>query len=141
MKTPSGKFIIIVSAAIATVSVVIFQGCANDLFCGKKICVNIGIDENTFVEFRDNNRNAFDCALAALGPDNYQIRYKADANATPVENYQPTCHQSTSLKTDSITASELAKNEPIGDPNITKKVRSNNIADIEKVLSTLKSSP
>ena len=139
MKTPSGKFIIIVSAAIATVSVVIFQGCANDLFCGKKICVNIGKDKDTFVEYRD--KNLFDCALEALGPGNYEIRHKANASATPVDNYQPTCHHSTSLKTDSITTSELAKNEPIGDPNITKKVRSNNIADIEKVLSTLKSSP
>ena len=139
MKTPSGKFIIIVSAAIATVSVVIFQGCANDLFCGKKICVNIGKDKDTFVEYRD--KNLFDCALEVLGPGNYEIRHKANASGTPVDNYQPTCHHSTSLKTDSITASELAKNEPIGDPNVTKKIQSNNIADIEKVLNTLKPSP
>jgi hypothetical protein len=139
MKTSSGKFKVIVLAMIATVSVVILQACAHDFFCGKKICVNIGKDKDTFVEYRD--KNLFDCALEALGPGNYEIRHKANASATPVDNYQPTCHHSTSLKTDSITASELAKNEPIGDPNVTKKIQSNNIADIEKVLNTLKPSP
>ena len=139
MKTPSRTLIFTVLVVIAPVSVVIFQACANDLFCGKKICVNIGKDRDTFVEYRD--KNLFDCALEALGPGNYEIRHKANASATPVDNYQPTCHHSTSLKTDSITTSELAKNEPIGDPNVTKKIQSNNITDIEKVLSTLKSSP
>jgi hypothetical protein len=138
MKTPSRTFIVIVLVVIATASVVIFQACAtpgND----KEITVRIGRDKDTFVEYRD--KNAFDCALAALGSGNYQIRYKADASATPVDDYQPTCRHNASLKTDSITTSELAKNEPIGDPHVTKKVQSNNIADIEKVLSTLKSSP
>jgi hypothetical protein len=46
-----------------------------------------------------------------------------------------------SLKTDKVTTSELAKNEPPGDPNITKRVQSNNIADIQEVLETLESSP
>jgi hypothetical protein len=137
MKTPSGKFIVIVLAVIAIVSVVSFQGCRNELW-NQKIVVKIGKDKDSFVEFR--HKNAFDCALAALGTGNYQIRYKADASATPVDNYQPTCHN-TSLKTDSITTSELAENEPIGDPHVTQKVQSNSIADIEKVLSTLKSSP
>jgi hypothetical protein len=138
MKTPSGKFIVIVLAVIATVSVVIFQGCRNELW-NQKIVVKIGKDKDSFVEFRD--KNAFDCALAALGRDNYQIRYKADANATPVDNYQPTCHHKTSLKTDSITTSELAKNEPPGDPNITQRIQSNDITAIEKVLNTLTPPP
>jgi hypothetical protein len=139
MKTPSGKFIVIVFALIATVSVLIFQACANELWGDKKISVKIGKDKDTFVEYRDKNK--FDCALEALGPGNYQIRHKAHDGDTPVDNYQPTCHHNTSLKTDSITTSELAKNEPAGDPHVTQKVQSNNIADIEKVLSTLKSSP
>jgi len=139
MKTPSGKFIVIVLAVIATVSVVIFQGCANELLEGKKINVKIGKDKDSFVEFRD--KNAFDCALEALGPGNYQIRYKAHDGDTPVDNYQPTCHHKTSLKTDSIITSELAKNEPPGDPNITQRIQSNNITDIENVLGTLKTSP
>jgi hypothetical protein len=138
MKTPSRTFIVIVLAVIATVSVVIFQACGNELW-NQKIVVKIGKDKDSFVEFRD--KNAFDCALAALGTGNYQIRYKADPSATPVDNYQPTCHRNTSLKTDSITTSELAENEPIGDPHVTQKVQSNSIAEIEKVLSTLKSSP
>ena len=139
MKTPSGKFIVIVLAVIATVSVVIFQGCANELLEGKKINVKIGKDKDSFVEFRD--KNAFDCALEALGPGNYQIRYKAHDGDTPVDNYQPTCHHKTSLKTDSIITSELAKNEPPGDPNITQRIQSNDITDIENVLGTLKTSP
>ena len=139
MKTPSGKSIVIVLAVVATASIVIFQGCANELLEGKKLNVKIGKDKDSFVEFRD--KNAFDCALEALGPGNYQIRYKADANATPVDNYQPTCHHKTSLKTDSITTSELAKNEPPGDPNITQRIQSNDLTAIENVLGTLKTSP
>jgi hypothetical protein len=138
MKTPSRTSIVIVLAVIATVSVVIFQGCANEAW-NQKIVVKIGKDKDSFVEFRD--KNAFDCALAALGPDNYQIRYKADASATPVDNYQPTCHHKTSLKTDSITTSELAKNEAPGDPNITQRIQSNDITAIEKVLNTLTPPP
>jgi hypothetical protein len=139
MKTPSGKFIVIVLVVIATVSVVIFQGCANEVLEGKKINVKIGKDKDSFVEFRD--KNAFDCALEALGPGNYQIRYKAHDGDTPVDNYQPTCHHKASLKTDSITTSELAKNEPAGDPNITQRIQSNDITAIDNVLGTLKTSP
>ena len=140
MKTPSGKSIIIVLAVVATVSIVIFQGCANEVLDGKKISVEIGKDKDSFVEFR-RDKNAFDCALEALGPGNYQIRYKAHDGDTPVDNYQPTCHHKTSLKTDSITTSELAKNEPPGDPNITQRIQSNDITAIENVLGTLKTSP
>jgi hypothetical protein len=140
MKTPSRTSIVIVLAVIATVSVVIFQGCANEeLLNGKKINVKIGKDKDSFVEFRD--KNEFDCALEALGPGNYQIRYKAHDGDTPVDNYQPTCHHKTSLKTDSITTSELAKNEPPGDPNITQRIQSNDITAIEKVLNTLTPPP
>jgi hypothetical protein len=32
----------------------------------------------------------------------------------------------------------MAKNEPIGDPSITKKIESNNIADIQEVVNSLK---
>src|SRR4030095_9836848 len=136
MKTPSRTVIFTVFVLIAIVWVVIFQACENGLW-DKKIVVKIGKDKDSFVEFRDNNKNAFDCALEALGPGNYQIRYKADANATPVDNYQPTCQHKTSLKTDSITTSELAKNEPPGDPKVTQRIQSNDITAIEKVLSTL----
>ena len=134
MKTPSRTVIFTVFVPIAIVSVVIFQACENRLW-DKKIVVKIGKDKDSFVEFRD--KNAFDCALAALGPDNYQIRYKADASATPVDNYQPTCQHKTGLKTDSITTSELAKNEPPGDPKVTQKIQSNDPTAVEKLLSTL----
>ena len=136
MKTPSRTVIFTVFVPIAIVSVVIFQACENGLW-DKKIVVKIGKDKDSFVEFRDNNKNAFDCALEALGPGNYQIRYKAHDGDTPVDNYQPTCHHKTSLKTDSITTSELAKNEPPGDPKVTQKIQSNDPTAIEKLLSTL----
>jgi hypothetical protein len=139
MKTPSRTVIFTVFVLVAIVSVVIFQACENGLW-DKKIVVKIGKDKDSFVEFR-RDKNAFDCALEALGPGNYQIRYKADANATPVDNYQPTCQHKTSLKTDSITTSKLAKNEPLGDPNVTLRIQSNDITAIEKVLSTLTSPP
>jgi hypothetical protein len=139
MKTPSRTVIFTVFVLVAIVSVVIFQACENGLW-DKKIVVKIGKDKDSFVEFR-RDKNAFDCALEALGPGNYQIRYKADASATPVDNYQPTCHHKTSLKTDRVTTSELAKNEPPGDPNITQRLQSNDITAIENVLGTLKTSP
>jgi len=137
MKTPSGKSIVIVLAVVATVSIVIFQGCANEVLDGKKISVEIGKDKDSFVEFR-RDKNAFDCALEALGPGNYQIRYKAHDGDTPVDNYQPTCHHHTGLKTDSVTTSELAKNEPPGDPNVTQKITSDDPSKIKAVLGTLK---
>ena len=138
MKTLSRTLIFTVFAVTATVSLVIFQACENRLW-DKKIVVKIGKDKDSFVEFRD--KNAFDCALEALGPGNYEIRYKAHDGDTPVDNYQPTCHHKTSLKTDSITTSELARNEPPGDPNVTQRIQSNDITAIEKVLSTLTSPP
>ena len=136
MKAPSRTLIFTVLIVIAPVLVVIFQACANDLLCGKKISVEIGKDKDSFVEFR-RDKNAFDCALEALGAGNYEIHHKAHDGDTPDENYQPTCHHNTSLKTDSITTAELAKNEPIGDPNVTQKVQSNKITDIKNVLDAL----
>ena len=150
MKTPSRTSIVIVLAVIATVSVVIFQGCVTEsggtTQDDKKFAFNLAIgkyarEAEEFVEFK-NEKNAkprFDEALRTLH-GSYHIHYKKDDLPDTVVNtdYHP---PRVSLKTDKVTTSELAKNEPIGDPNVTKVAQSNNAADIEKVLSTLKSSP
>ncbi|PYK57520.1 MAG: hypothetical protein DME43_14925 [Verrucomicrobia bacterium] len=144
MKTPSGTFIVIVLAVIATVSIIIFQGCATGPDKGRqdnKYLLKIGKDPDSFVDFKDNpneGKNRFDAVLRKLPNEQYNIRYKKDESADVVDPYHP---PSLSLKTDKITTSALAKNEPPGDPNITQKVQSNNIADIQEVLKALKSSP
>jgi|SRR4029077_6337843 len=141
MKTPSRTFIIIAPVLSAIVSVVIFQACATQsggAGNGNKFFLNIGKDENTFVEFKDNpkeGKDRFDAVLRRLPSEQYSIRYKEHDDSQVVDPYHP---PSISLKTDKVTTSELAKNEPIGDPNVTKKVQSNSIADIQEVLNSLK---
>jgi hypothetical protein len=141
MKTPSRTFIILVLAVIATVSVIIFQACATQsdgARDGNKFFVKIGKDENTFVEFvQPGGKEKFDKVLRRLASEQYSIRYKKDdLRGTQVDNdYHP---PTVSLKTDKVTTSELAKNEPIGDPNVTKKVQSNKVTDIKDVLDALK---
>jgi hypothetical protein len=139
MKTPSRTFIVIVLVLTVIVSVIIFQACATQsdgAGNGNKFFLNIGKDENTFVEFvQPGGKEKFDKVLRRLSTEQYSIRYKEHDDSQVVDPYHP---PSISLKTDKVTTSELAKNEPIGDPNVTKKVQSNNIADIQEVLNSLK---
>jgi hypothetical protein len=138
MKTPSRTFIVIVLAVIATVSVVIFQACAtgsDGARDGHRFFVKIGKDENTFVEFvQPGGKEKFDKVLRRLPREQYSIRYKKDDQAEVDPDYHP---PRIGLKTDKVTTSELAKNEPIGDPSVTKKVQSNEVADIKDVLDAL----
>jgi hypothetical protein len=138
MKTPSRTFIIIVLALIAIVSVVIFQACAtgsDGARDGHKFFVKIGKDENTFVEFvQPGGKEKFDKVLRRLPSEQYSIRYKKDDQAEVDPDYHP---PRIGLKTDKVTTSELAKNDPIGDPSVTKKVQSNEVADIKDVLDAL----
>jgi hypothetical protein len=148
MKTPSRTSIVIILAVIATVSVVIFQGCVTEsggTTQENKFAFNLAIGKyagksEEFVEFK-NEKNAkprFDEVLRNLHGlrGSYQIHYKKDPGTEVDNDYHP---PTVSLKTDKVTTSELAKNEPIGDPSVTKKIQSIYAADIEKVLSTLKS--
>jgi hypothetical protein len=139
MKTPSRTFIIIVLVLIAIVSVVIFQACATQsdgAGGGNKFFVKIGKDENTFVEFvQPGGKEKFDKVLRRLASEQYSIRYKKDDQAEVDPDYHP---QRIGLTTDKVTTSELAKNDPPGDPNVTKKVQSNEVADIKDVLNALK---
>jgi len=138
MKTPSRTFVVIVLAVIGTVSVVIFQACAtgsDGARDGHKFFVKIGKDENTFVEFvQPGGKEKFDKVLRRLPSEQYSIRYKKDDQAEVDPDYHP---PRIGLKTDKVTTSELAKNEPIGDPSVTKKVQSNEVADIKDVLDAL----
>jgi hypothetical protein len=138
MKTPSRTFIVIVLVLIATVSVVIFQACAtgsDGARDGHKFFVKIGKDENTFVEFvQPGGKEKFDKVLRRLPSEQYSIRYKKDDQAEVDPDYHP---PRIGLKTDKVTTSELAKNDPIGDPSVTKTVQSNEVADIKDVLDAL----
>ena len=142
MKTPSRTSIVIVLAVIATVSVVVFQACSkpdHQKFT-LEIGTEIGNDKETFAEFKDNRtegKDRFDAVLRKL-PNQYRIRYKQDASTPVVEPYTPPPTPDVSLKTDNVTIAAMAKNEPIGDPSITKKIQSNNIADIQEVVNSLK---
>jgi hypothetical protein len=139
MKTPSRTFIIIVLVLSAIVSVVIFQACATQsggAGNGNKFFVKIGKDENTFVEFvQPGGKEKFDKVLRRLSTEQYSIRYKKDDQAEVDPDYHP---PRIGLKTDKVTTSELAKNDPPGDPNVTKVVQSNEVADIKDVLDALK---
>ena len=137
MKTPSGKFKVIGLTVIATVSVVIFQGCVSVISDGIEMTLKIGKDENTFVEFvQPGGKAKFDTVLRRLSTNQYHIRYKEKEGAEVDPDYHP---PTISLKTDKVTTSELAKNEPIGDPSITYKVRTNKLQDVKDILDALKS--
>ena len=146
MKTPSGTFIVIMLAMIGIVSVVIFQACATQSERGRDdntYLLKIGKDEGTFVEFKTNpteGKNRFDAVLRKLPKSQYSIRYKKDDSPTThvVEDYSPPPKPDVSLKTDNVTIAALAKNEPPGDPSVTRKVQSNNLDDIQNVLKSLK---
>jgi len=136
MKTPSGKFKVIGLAVIATVSVVIFQGCVSIISDGIEMTLKIGKDD-TFVEFvQPGGKAKFDTVLRRLSTNQYHIRYLKKAGAEVDPDYHP---PRISLKTDKVTTSELAKNEPIGDPSITYKVRTNKLQDVKDILDALKS--
>lgn len=128
MKTPSGIFIfIVVAVSLAVVS------CAS--FCGDYLfCITIG-KPGHFVPIKRNQKPAFDAALAALGDGNYDIYYKEKDTSDTVHPYHPPPRAS--LKTDRVTRSELAQNEPVGDPHVTQTLRSNNLGLIQNVLNTL----
>jgi hypothetical protein len=144
MKTPSRTFIVIVLALIAIVSVVIFQACATGPDRARHdntYLLIIGKGQDTFVDFKKDpkeGKDRFDKVLRRLSTEQYSIRYLKKEGDEVDPNYHP---PRISLKTDNVTRSELAKNEPPGDPNITQRVQSNNIADIQEVLGTLTSSP
>jgi hypothetical protein len=84
------------------------------------------------------NETAFKNALKVLGQDQYRIKYKHHDNTTEEFPPPPTA----SIKTDKVTASQLAKSAQAGEltpigSNVTIKVTSNNSSDLTKVLQSL----
>jgi len=140
MKTPSGTSIVIVLGLITAVSIVLFQACANQpgkLLEDKRITLKIGKDDTDFVEIKHGAENAFNAALIDILNSHgiVDIHYKSSDKATVDPHYHPP--SKVSLKTDKVTTSEIAQNEPLGDPSVTQKVASNDPAQIAKVLDQL----
>jgi hypothetical protein len=142
MKAPSGTLTFIIFAVIAIAAVLIVRAIAQRPNCGglardKNFFLEIKKPKDgDFVDLKPDGKPKFDAALRALGVENYKIRYKPDATATPDENYHP---PNVALKTDRATTSELAKNEPPGDPNATKQAKSNNAKEIQDLLDAFPS--
>ena len=133
MKSPSGTLTFIIFAVIAIAAVLIVRAIAqtpDGLPHDKKFFLEIGKSKDDFVDLKPDGKNKFDTALKALGKENYKIRYKPDPTATPVEDYHPTV----ALKTDKVTTSEVAKNEPPGDPHTTQQAKSDSAKQIQDVL-------
>ena len=139
MKTPSGTFTFIIFAVIAIAAVLVVRAIPqtpNGLPHDKNFFLEIGKPNGDFVDLKPNGQPILDAALRVLGDGNYQIRLKPDATATPIEDYHP---PKVTLKTDKVTTSDLAKNEPPGDPKATKQAKSNSAKEIQDVLDAFPS--
>ena len=139
MKTPFGTLTFIIAAVIAIAAVLVFRAFAQgpDKFSrDKKFYLKIGKSKDDFVDLKPDGKPILDAALRALGDGNYQIRLKPDATATPIEDYHP---PKVTLKTDKVRTSDLAKNEPSGDPNATKQAKSDSAKEIQDVLDAFPS--
>ena len=137
MKTPS-TFIIFAVIAIAAVLIVRAIAQRHD---GLKNDKNFFLEikkpkDGDFVDLKPDGKEKFDAALRVLGEENYKIRYKPDATATPIEDYHP---PNVALKTDKVTTSDLAKNEPSGDPHATKQAKSDSAKEIQDLLDAFPS--
>ncbi len=140
MKTLSGTFAFV---ALTVIAIVTLPSCyrkegSEECLTDKRFFLKFGgPTDNDYV---DVDQAAFDKALCALKPDQYDVRFLPAAGSSPIPHYVPSCY------TEKITTSEAAKNAPAGesganDPNATYRVYSNNAADIENVLKTFKASP
>ena len=139
MKTSFGTLAFIIAAVIAIAAVLIvrtFAQRSHGLSHDKKFFLEIGKPNGDFVDLKPDGKPKFDAALRVLGEENYKIRYKPDATATPIEDYHP---PNVALKTDKVTTSELAKNEPPGDPRATKQAKSNSAKEIQDLLDAFPS--
>jgi hypothetical protein len=145
MKALSGTFAfkLALVAAIAVVAVLTFRAFAQPPpAADKKFTLKIGRTADEYVDV--TSKDKFDEALCALKAKNgdFKIRFKKDAAATPVDDYDPLC-RTVGINTDKVTTSELAKNAPAEqssayDPNAVYRVSSNSAADIKAVLDTFK---
>jgi hypothetical protein len=149
MKTLSGTFAFVVLAVIAIVTL---PSCsrkqiteADECRTDKKLLLKFGKKVQTHppeYEYVEVNKDAFDKALCALKANHghFKVGFKADAAATPIDPYDPTC-PTASINTDKITTSGVARTEPAEesaayDPNVVYRVNSNSLKDIKDVLNS-----
>jgi len=141
MKTPSGTFIVIILAVIAIALALTFRAVAhrpNDVVDDKKFLLKIEKGKDDFVEFKTDGKKQFDAVLRHLEhPKQYHFRYKPDPNSSTDPDYTPP--PKVGLKTDKVTTSEIAKNEPPGDPHITQKVATDKLQDVKDIIDSLES--
>jgi hypothetical protein len=144
MKTLSGTFAFIVVAVMAILAVVSFRsfaaGSKQHTVADKKFRLKIGKTLSDYADVR--SKDEFIKALDTFPPDQYDIYYIEGTGATP-EHYPPLPQHKTGLKTDKVTASEVARNAPQGesvanDPNATHLLTSDNATEIKAVLDTFK---
>ncbi len=143
MKTLFGTFAFV---ALAVIAIVTLPSC-----CRKQVSQGVHTDKKFSLEFggptdndfADVDTAKFNAALCALKSDQYDVRFLATASSTPIAHYTPPSCGTVSINTDKITTSEVAQTEPAEessayDPNATYYVKSNNLADIQRVLDTFK---
>jgi hypothetical protein len=139
MKTLSGTFVFVVLAVIAIVAVFTFRAFAQPKTVGpKKFNLKIGRTATEYVDVK--SKDAFIAALKRFGEDQYQIDF-LDHPGAPVEHYPPLPHSAnTGIKTDKVTASEIAKRgaagESANDPSVVSHLSADSAEDIKSVLDT-----
>jgi hypothetical protein len=139
MKTLSGTFVFVVLAVIAIVAVFTFRAFAQPKTVGpKKFNLKIGRTATEYVDVK--SKDAFIAALKRFGEDQYQIDF-LDHPGAPVEHYPPLPHSAkTGIKTDKVTASEMAKRgaagESANDPSVVSHLSADSAEDIKSVLDT-----
>ena len=143
MKTLSRTFVFVVLAVIVIGAVLTFRAFAQpqQASADKKFFLKVGgPTKEDYVEVTD--QNAFDRALNDVKNHGgqYTIRFKDD-HGKVFDPYDPNHH--VSIKTDKVTASEVAQSAPAGesaanDPNVTNHLSSDSATDIKSVLDTFK---
>ena len=145
MKTVFGKisFAALLLAAIAAVLAIraFAQATPTPTAGEKKFVLQFGT-EKEYAEVK--SQAEFDTALRALETNKgqYRVRFLHDAQAKPIDDYHPG-PGGTSINTDKITTSEVARTEPAEessayDPHAVYSVSSNSKTDIQSVLDKFK---
>ncbi len=152
MKTLSGKMSFVALAVVAVVAVVslgaltMASGQQTDPLKSKfKFYKKIGgPGPDDYAELKKTQKDFDDnlCALKKNGGQ-FKIKFLARAHEKPKEDYEPTCPDHASIKTDNVTKSEVASStatdaSAANDPNAVHHLYSNNQADIDAVVACLK---
>jgi hypothetical protein len=135
MKTLSGTSKLVILAAIGALAVLIFQACETTPPGAKR---QFGLEIKEPVHLR--NPVAFIKALRTLSKSSFWEFHIVYDNGTSEDFHSPS---KLSIKTDKVTMSEIAKKASAGEltaigSNLTQRLYSQNIEDIQIVLDQLK---